>query len=155
MTNQNRNDDAEIIDVAYQTATEHELFSQVQTKSQSQPPIQDENEEALVELALEVMRDPERCFCRNCGQAIYKNASVCVHCHYVVNPIALQQGQQLVHKLCLRRSLHHVYGIPVEIAHILAASGAEVATAQDFKDAVAHVGQAQIGDSIDLLGCEI
>lgn len=124
MTNQNRNDDAEIIDVAYQTATEHELFSQVQTKSQSQPPIQDENEEALVELALEVMRDPERCFCRNCGQAIYKNASVCVHCHYVVNPIALQQGQQLVRarreqyessKLTkFQRFVHNLTGIDLE-----------------------------------------
>ena len=99
MTNQNRNDDTEIIDVAYQTATDDELFgSQQQTQNQHQAADQssDPNEEALMELAREVMLDPERCFCRNCGQPIYKNASVCVHCHYVVNPLALQQGQRLV-----------------------------------------------------------
>ena len=99
MTNQNRNDDTEIIDVAYQTATDDELFgSQQQTQNQQQAADQssDPNEEALMELAREVMLDPERCFCRNCGQPIYKNASVCVHCHYVVNPLALQQGQRLV-----------------------------------------------------------
>ena len=98
MTNQNRNDDTEIIDV-YQTATDDELFgSQQQTQNQQQAADQssDPNEEALMELAREVMLDPERCFCRNCGQPIYKNASVCVHCHYVVNPLALQQGQRLV-----------------------------------------------------------
>ena len=99
MTNQNRNDDTEIIDVAYQTATDDELFgSQQQTQNQQQAADQssDPNEEALMELAREVMLDQERCFCRNCGQPIYKNASVCVHCHYVVNPLALQQGQRLV-----------------------------------------------------------
>lgn len=91
-------EDAEIIDVAYQTATDDELF---QTQKPPQQAVQqqiaaDENEEALMELAREVMLDPERCFCRNCGQPIYKNASVCVHCHYVMNPMSLQQGQRLV-----------------------------------------------------------
>ena len=100
MTNQNRNDGAEIIDVAYQTATNDELFgSQTQAKPQSQAAKQsadDQNEEALMELAREVMLDPERCFCRCCGQPIYKNASVCVHCHYVINPTSLREGQRLV-----------------------------------------------------------
>ncbi len=124
MTNQNRNGDAEIIDVAYQTATEHELFSQAQPQKQAQRPVRNESEDALVELALEVMRDPERCFCRSCGQPIYKNASVCVHCHYVVNPAAFQQGQQLVRarrenyeskKLTkLQRLIHDVTGIDLE-----------------------------------------
>ncbi|MBR5362528.1 MAG: hypothetical protein IK134_04315 [Oscillospiraceae bacterium] len=99
MTNQNRNDGAEIIDVAYQTATNDELFSsqtQAQQRAQAQKAAADQNEEALMELAREVMLDPERCFCRCCGQPIYKNASVCVHCHYVVNPTALRQGQRVV-----------------------------------------------------------
>ena len=100
MANQNRNDGSEIIDVAYQTATNDELFgSQTQAKPQSQAAKQsadDQNEEALMELAREVMLDPERCFCRCCGQPIYKNASVCVHCHYVVNPTSLREGQRLV-----------------------------------------------------------
>ena len=89
--------DAEIIDVAYQTATDEELFGKQQTAPQKTQQQRDqESEDALVELAREVMLDPERCFCRNCGQPIYKDASVCVHCHYVVNPVALRQGQQLV-----------------------------------------------------------
>ena len=95
MPNQNFNDEQNIIDVAYQTATDEELFGS-QTQAQPQQHTADENEEALEELAREVMLDPERCFCRNCGQPIYRNASVCVHCHYVVNPVALQQGQRLV-----------------------------------------------------------
>lgn len=89
--------DAEIIDVAYQTATDEELFGKQQTAPQKTQQQRDqESEDALVELAREVMLDPNRCFCRNCGQPIYKDASVCVHCHYVVNPVALRQGQQLV-----------------------------------------------------------
>ncbi len=96
MTKQNRNDDAEIIDVAYQTATDNELFGQMPQRQQTMRSVQEDSEDALVELAREVMLDPERCFCRNCGQPIYKNASVCVHCRYVVNPTALQQGQRLV-----------------------------------------------------------
>jgi hypothetical protein len=87
--------DDEIIDVAYQTATDDELFRQKQSAKNAKLTA-DENEEALMELAREVMLDPERCFCRNCGQPVYKNASVCVHCSYVINPVALQQGQRLV-----------------------------------------------------------
>lgn len=85
--------DAEIIDVAYQTATDDELF-----REQPQPNAASdaESEEALIELAREVMLDPERCFCRNCGQPVYKNASVCVHCNYVINAASLRQGQQIV-----------------------------------------------------------
>lgn len=87
--------DAEIIDVAYQTATNDELFrEQPQQKKQLTPDV--ESEEALIELAREVMLDPERCFCRNCGQPVYKNASVCVHCNYVMNAASLRQGQQIV-----------------------------------------------------------
>ena len=98
MANPKFNDEQEIIDVAYQTATNDELFG---SQTQAAPPRQqqaafDENEEALEELAREVMLDPERCFCRNCGQPIYKNASVCVHCNYVVNPVSLREGQRLV-----------------------------------------------------------
>ena len=126
MTNQNRDEDAEIIDVAYQTATDDELFgSQAQQQSQAAPQAgKDENEEALIELAREVMLDPERCFCRSCGQPIYKNASVCVHCHYVVNPLALQQGQRVVRarrekyessKLTrIQRFVHNLTGIDLE-----------------------------------------
>lgn len=125
MTNQNRNDDAEIIDVAYQTATDDELFgSQQQAKPQQTQAAADQNEEALMELAREVMLDPERCFCRSCGQPIYKNASVCVHCNYVVNPLALQQGQRLVRarrekyessKLTrIQRFVHNLTGIDLE-----------------------------------------
>lgn len=87
--------DPDIIDVAYQTATDDELFRQKQSAPHPEQTA-DENEEALMELAREVMLDPERCFCRNCGQPVYKNASVCVHCQYVINPTALRQGQQLV-----------------------------------------------------------
>ncbi len=92
MANPIFNDEQDIIDVAYQTATDDELFG---SQTQAAPPPQqqaafDENEEALEELAREVMLDPERCFCRNCGQPIYKNASVCVHCNYVVNPVSLK-----------------------------------------------------------------
>lgn len=81
----------DIIDVAFQTATDDELLSSGQQEAARQT-----DEEALAELAAEVMNDPERCFCRNCGKPIYKNASVCVHCNYVTNPLALQQGQRLV-----------------------------------------------------------
>ena len=98
MANPKFNDEQDIIDVAYQTAPNDELFG---SQTQAAPPPQqqaafDENEEALEELAREVMLDPERCFCRNCGQPIYKNASVCVHCNYVVNPVSLREGQRLV-----------------------------------------------------------
>lgn len=89
--------DAEIIDVTYRSATNDELFQTQppqQTRTQHTP--DEESEEALIELAREVMLDPERCFCRNCGQPVYKNASVCVHCNYVMNPATLQQGQRLV-----------------------------------------------------------
>lgn len=96
MTNQKHDTDGEIIDVAYQTATNSELFSQAQPEQERCKTATEKNEEALMELAREVMLDPERCFCRNCGQPIYKNASVCVHCRYVVNLSALLQGQQLV-----------------------------------------------------------
>lgn len=123
MPNQNFNDEQNIIDVAYQTATDEELFGS-QTQAQPQQHTADENEEALEELAREVMLDPERCFCRNCGQPIYRNASVCVHCHYVVNPVALQQGQRLVRarrekyessKLTrIQRFVHNLTGIDLE-----------------------------------------
>ena len=53
-----------------------------------------------------------------------------------------QQGQQLLHKFCLGRGLYHADGVPVEVAHILAALGAEVTPAQNLEDAVPHVGQA-------------
>ena len=90
--------DSEIIDVAYRTISDDEAM-QAQQPQQAQPvqqPYSDADEDALEELAREVMLDPERCFCRNCGQPIYKNASVCVHCNYVVNPQALREGQRLV-----------------------------------------------------------
>lgn len=44
----------------------------------------------------EVMQDPERCFCRNCGQPVLKAASVCVNCHFVLNPQALRLGAQRI-----------------------------------------------------------
>ena len=87
----------DIIDVAFQTASNDELFaSQPQQQAKTPEQAAKESEEALRALSEEVMRDPARCFCRNCGQPILKEASVCVHCNYVVNPIALQQGQRLV-----------------------------------------------------------
>ena len=87
----------DIIDVAFQTATDAELFaSQPQAQAKTPEQAAQESEDALRALSEEVMKDPARCFCRNCGQPILKDASVCVHCNYVVNPIALQQGQRLV-----------------------------------------------------------
>lgn len=75
----------EAIDVAYRTASDDELFgSAAQTAA------------ATEEARLQVINDPDRCFCRNCGSPIYKNASVCVHCNYVMNAAALRQGQQIV-----------------------------------------------------------
>ena len=90
-------DHDEIIDVAFQTATNDELFA-AQPQEQAKTPEQarQESEEALHALSEEVMKDPERCFCRNCGKPIFKDASVCVHCNYVLNPVALQQGQRLI-----------------------------------------------------------
>ena len=87
----------DIIDVAFQTATDDELFA-AQPQAQAKTPEQakQESEEALRALSEEVMKDPARCFCRNCGQPVFKDASVCVHCNYVVNPEALRQGQRLV-----------------------------------------------------------
>ena len=66
-----------------------------------------------------------------------------------------QQGQQLFHKLRLGLGLDQVDGVPVEVAYILAASGTEVTPAQDLEDAVAHVGQAQIGNGVDFLLIQI
>ena len=62
-----------------------------------------------------------------------------------------QVGQQLVHEGGLGGSFDHVDGVPVEIAYIFSAFGAEIAPAEDLKDTVAHVGKAQIGDGGDLL----
>lgn len=95
MDNRFQNDENEIIDVAYQTATDDEFFAKSQPR-QPASALEQESEDAMLDLALDVMRDPERCFCRNCGQPVYKNASVCVHCNYVINPTALRQGQRLV-----------------------------------------------------------
>jgi hypothetical protein len=81
--------DSEIIDVAYRTISDAEAMQAQQPRQTVQQPT-DADEDALEELAREVMLDPERCFCRNCGQPIYKNASVCVHCNYVVNPVSLK-----------------------------------------------------------------
>ncbi len=84
--------DPDIIDVAFRTASDDELF-----RTQHQPAFQqDENEQALRELQQDVMRDPERCFCRNCGKTDYRNAGVCVNCNFVINPAALQKGSQVV-----------------------------------------------------------
>ena len=87
----------EYIDVAFQTATDDELFaSQPQQQAKTPEQAKQESEEALRALSEEVMNDPARCFCRNCGKPVFKDASVCVHCNYVVNPAALRQGQRLV-----------------------------------------------------------
>lgn len=82
---------SEIIDVAYRAASDEELF---QTRTAAQQAAQDEA--ALQELRQDVMRDPERCFCRNCGKPVFREATVCVHCNYVMNPAGLQTGSQLV-----------------------------------------------------------
>lgn len=76
----------EAIDVPYRTASNEELLG-------GNPA---QNAAATEEARLAVMNDPDRCFCRNCGSPIYKNASVCVHCNYVMNIASLRQGQQLV-----------------------------------------------------------
>ena len=70
--------DAEIIDVAYQNATDDELF-QTQQAQKSQQQTDQESEDALVELAREVMLDPDRCFCRNCG-APAGGGKFCTNC---------------------------------------------------------------------------
>ena len=62
-----------------------------------------------------------------------------------------QKGQQLVNKFRLRRGLDHSDGVSVEPIHGGLPLGAEVAPAEDFKDAVSHMGKAQIGDGVNLL----
>lgn len=76
----------EIIDVpSYESVSQDELFRQA-------PHRQRTNAEGNAQLRAEVMRDPERCFCRNCGNPVLKAASVCVSCRYVLNPQAIQQS---------------------------------------------------------------
>lgn len=115
----------DIIDVAFQTATDDELFA-AQPQAQAKTPEQakQESEEALRALSEEVMKDPARCFCRCCGQPVYKDASVCVHCNYVVNPVRLQEGQRLVrarresyqnrYHVRIRKFLTNLTGIDLE-----------------------------------------
>jgi len=66
-----------------------------------------ESDAALEELKQEVMQDPERCFCRNCGNPVMKTASVCVSCHYVMNPQALQLGAQRIRERRARFEKSH------------------------------------------------
>ena len=62
--------------------------------------------------AAEVMSDPERCFCRNCGQPVMKAASVCVNCHYVLNPKALQLGAQRIRERRAKyEKTHKLFGV--------------------------------------------
>ena len=59
------------IDVAFQTATDDELFaSQPQQQAKTPEQAQQESEEALRALSEEVMKDPARCFCRSCGKRL-------------------------------------------------------------------------------------
>ena len=82
----------EIIDVpAFETVPDAELFGTKETK-----PEQEEPQPFDEELSREVMMDPARCFCRNCGKPVMKAASVCVNCRYVTNPAALHHGAELL-----------------------------------------------------------
>ena len=55
----------DIIDVAFQTATDAELFaSQPQQQAKTPEQAAQESEDALRALSEEVMKDPARCFCR-------------------------------------------------------------------------------------------
>ena len=61
-----------------------------------------------------------------------------------------QQGQQLVYEFCLRRGLHHLNGVVVQLPHGLFPLSAEVAPAENLKHAVPHMGKPQIGNGVDL-----
>ncbi|MCQ2417314.1 MAG: hypothetical protein MJ071_05840 [Oscillospiraceae bacterium] len=66
-----------------------------------EPPVQPQSADAAMDdefLRQSVMMDPERCFCRDCGKPVYKNASVCVHCNYVMNAAELQKGASVVNQ---------------------------------------------------------
>ena len=74
----------------------------------------------------------------------------------VIGQLLLRQvGQQLIGEFRLRLGLDHGNGIPVEIAHVFPAPGAQVAAAQQLKNAVTDMGQAQIGNGIDLIFIQI
>ena len=62
-----------------------------------------------------------------------------------------QMGQHFVGKFCLGRGLDQLDRIPMEILDGLVTLQAQIAAAQQFKHTVTHMGQAQIGDGIDLV----
>ena len=61
-----------------------------------------------------------------------------------------EQREHFVHKSRLIGSLDHADGLLVELGHGFVAFRAEVRPDQHFVNAVAHVGQSQIGNGIDL-----
>ncbi len=81
-----------IIDVpAYEPVSDEELFG-----TEEKAPEQTGQQVFDEALSREVMADPQRCFCRNCGKPVMKAASVCVNCRYVTNPAALHHGAELL-----------------------------------------------------------
>lgn len=68
---------------------------------------------------LAVMHDPDRCFCRNCGQPVMKAASVCVNCHYVLNPQAIRLGAQRIRQRRAKyEKTHKLFGVIRELTGV-------------------------------------
>ena len=61
----------------------------------------------------------------------------------------IQKGQKLIYEFRLSRCVDQGNGLFVQIQHGLIALLAQVAAAQQLKNPVADVGQAQIGDGAD------